>query len=107
MTALLVAVLLAPAFGLIVRYAQEKRCNLWAVGAVNYVTASLFHVMRCVLGGGFQPSPPTLSIGIWGGVAYITSYCLLFPAMKLRGVSIATAVLRLAAAVPIILSIAL
>ena len=107
MIVLLVAVLLAPAFGLIVRYAQEKGCNLWTVGAINYVTASLFHVVRCMIGGGLRPSPATLGIGILGGVAYITSFFLLFPAMKLRGVSIATAVLRLAAVVPIVLSIVL
>jgi hypothetical protein len=32
-------------FGIIVRYAQGRRSNMWAVGATNYVVASLFNLI--------------------------------------------------------------
>ena len=44
MIPLLLSTLFSAAFGLVVRYAQRRNCNLLAVGAINYLTAALVHI---------------------------------------------------------------
>jgi multidrug transporter EmrE-like cation transporter len=98
---LLLATLFSAGFSLVVRYAQGKRCNLWAVGAINYLTATTFHILRAATGEGFGAAPSTLTWGIITGLFYVNSYALLLPFMKLRGVTICMAVSRLAVLVPV------
>lgn len=101
MLSLLLATLFSAGFGLIVRDAQARRRDLWAVGATNYVFASLFHLVRALANGAPAPTPATLMVGFLGGLAYVGSYAVLVPMMRLRGVSITTAVLRLSVVIPI------
>jgi drug/metabolite transporter (DMT)-like permease len=105
MTMLLLATLFSAAFGLIIRWAQGRENNLWAVGALNYTVAAAFHLGRRAIEGGFDPSAPTLAIGLVAGLTYAGAYLLLFPLMRLRGVSIATAVQRLSIVIPILFAI--
>ncbi len=108
MIALVLATFFSASFSLVVRHAQRRGRNLWAAGAINYAVASLFHLARHLqVGGPLAGSRSTLIIGLLGGLAYVGSYFILFPAMSLRGVSITTAVLRLAVVVPIAVSILL
>lgn len=107
MIVLLLSTLFSAAFGLVVRYAQRRNGNLLAVGALNYLTAALFHVALRASEGIVPPSPPTWRIGILAGIAYVTAYFFLVPFMKLRGVSIATAVVRLSVLIPVVFSVAL
>lgn len=107
MIALLLSTLFSSGFGLVVCYAQRRNCNLLAVGALNYLTAALFHVALRTREGGFHPSPLTWEIGILAGIAYVTAYFFLFPFMKLRGVSISTAVVRLSVLIPVVFSVVL
>ena len=89
------------------RRAQRREGNLWAVGACNYIFAFCFHFIRA-LGQGQLPSsfgPQELSIGVLGGLAYVGTFSMYFPLMRLRGVSISSAVVRLAAALPVLVSI--
>ena len=103
MGSLLIATLLAAGFGLIISWAQRGQRNLYAVGAINYALAMGLHlVAHARTGGGWAPMPGTLWIGILGGIAFVTGCLLLFPAMSLRGVSISTAMLRLAVVVPML-----
>lgn len=105
MIALVLGTLFSACFSLIVRGAQRRGCNLWAVGALNYATAMLFHLVRWGIGGAGLPSMPTVTIGVLGGLAYVGSYFLLFPAMQLKGVSITTAVMRLAVVIPVAVAV--
>ena len=107
MIPLLLSTLFSAAFGLVVRYAQRRRCSLLAVGAINYLTAALVHVVLRAPKGIVDSSPLTWKIGILAGVAYVTAYFFLFPFMKLRGVSISTAVVRLSVLIPMVFSVAL
>lgn len=105
MFALLSATLLAASFGLIVRFAQRRQCNLYAVGALNYAVATVFHAIRWA-----ATPPPELHAGTWQigvacGVIYVVSYFLLFRAMRMKGVSICTAVSRLAILIPVLVAI--
>jgi len=105
---LLFATLFSASFSLLVRFAQGKRCNLWAVGAVNYVCATCFHLFRAFTAGeGFQPETSTLTWGLITGMIYVNSYGLMLPFMRLRGVAICMAISRLAVLVPIIGAIVL
>lgn len=104
---LLVATVFSAGFGLIVRWAQMRRANLWAVGALNYVTASLFHLTRSFITRLGPPSPPTVTIGILGGIAYVSAYLMFFPFVARRGVSVATAVIRLGVVLPVLVSMLL
>lgn len=105
MIPLLFATLFSTAFGLVVRHAQRQNCNLLGVGALNYLIAALFHVALRVSEGIVHPSPLTWQIGILAGIAYVTAYFFLFPFMKLRGVSISTAVVRLSVLIPAAVSV--
>ncbi|MHB1295179.1 MAG: hypothetical protein ACYC4R_09315 [Anaerolineae bacterium] len=108
MLALAFATLFAAGFALTVRYAQLRRANLWAVGAINYASAALFHVARRALEGeGFQPSTPTLTLGILTGLLYVGSYFVLFAIMRLRGLSISATVEQLGVLVPVLASVVL
>lgn len=107
MLALLLATFFSASFSLVARYAQGKRCNLWAVGAINYLCATCFHVLRAVAQEGLPPGAATLTWGIITGMIYVNSYALMLPFMRLRGVAICMAISRLAVLVPVIGAIVL
>jgi len=107
MFALIVATVFSSAFGLVVRHAQLCRRNLWAVGAVNYVVASAFHVSRWLAMPEPHPLNTTLYLGILGGVVYSGSFLMLMPLMRARGVSVASSILRLSVIIPVGLSVVL
>ncbi|MHB0858739.1 MAG: hypothetical protein ACYC5M_14375 [Anaerolineae bacterium] len=108
MLALAFATLFAAGFALTVRFAQLRRANLWAVGAINYASAALFHIAhRALEGEGFQPSAPTLTLGALTGLIYVGSYFVLFAIMRLRGLSISAAVEQLGVLVPVLASLVL
>lgn len=106
MLALVLATAFSTGFGLVVRHAQGRGSNLWLVGFVNYVVACSFHVARYLSqGGGPQVSPSTVALGVAGGFVYATSFCTLLPVMRMRGVSITTAVMRLSVLIPILVAV--
>lgn len=102
---LFMATLFAASFGLIVSWAQRRGSNLYAVGAINYCLATLFHLLSHARVGGWVPATGTWTIGMAGGTAYVVGFLLLFPAMSLRGVSVSTAMLRLAVVVPMLVGL--
>ena len=107
MLALILATFFSASFGLIVSFAQRRRANLYVVGAINYTLATCFHLVLHARVGGWTPLRPTLIIGLLGGLAYVGGFFLLFPTMKLRGVSISTAMLRLAVIIPMLVGLVL
>lgn len=103
MISLLLATFFSSTFGLVVRHAQRRHANPWAVAAINYVTAACFHAVRHALGGpGFLPTRPTLIVGVLGGVAFVSAFFMMSSFMARRGVSIAMAVLRLGVVIPML-----
>ncbi len=106
---LVAATLFSSSFGLIVRYAQERRCNLWGVGAVNYTLAATFHaVLWALSGAGWRAlDASTVALGVGGGIVFVTAFGLLLPVMRWRGVSISTAATQLAVLVPVLFSVLL
>ncbi len=107
MAILIVATLLSAGFGLVMRAAQLKGCNIWAVGLVNYAIATLFHGMRALGEGGGPISSATLLFGLAIGIVYAVDYGLYVPLLDMRGVSITLAMARISVIVPLLASIML
>ena len=103
MIALFVATLFSAGFGLVLRWAQQRRCNIFAVGLINYVIATLYQAARQVAAGPLpQITPITVWLGAVVGVIYALNFAIFGPLIAKRGVSITTAIVRLAVIVPIV-----
>jgi len=105
MVNLILATVFSAGFGLIVRFAQGRQCNMWAVGALNYVTAAALNLAIQTTTGSLRPEPLTVTIGTVTGLSYVLAYVALFKFMPVRGVGISTAVIRMAAVVPVMASV--
>jgi len=107
MIPLLLATFFSASFGLVVRHSLGRGRNLWAIGAINYATAMLFHLARSLIGHEWPPAPSTVEIGVLGGICFVTAFFMFFPLIRLRGVSIATAATRLSVVIPILAAVLL
>jgi drug/metabolite transporter (DMT)-like permease len=106
MLALLVATFFSSAFGLVLRDAMGRRCNPWAVGVMNYITATAIQLARhAATGDPWQAEPLTLGLGAAVGVLYALNFSLFVPLLSRRGVSIPAAMSRLAVILPMLASL--
>jgi len=103
MIALLVATLFSAGFGLVLRWGQQRRCNIFAVGLINYVIATLYQVGRQATASPLPHiTPITVWLGAMVGAIYALNFGIFGPLIAKRGVSITTAMVRLAVIVPIL-----
>ena len=109
---LVLHILFSTGFGLVVKDAQVRTRNLWAVGAVNYFVAaigafiSLIWVVRATPDlHFFACSPPTFIVGVFAGIGYVVSYFFLLTIVQTDGISVPMAVVRLSAMIPVLFSI--
>jgi len=102
MLALVGTILFQVAFALVVRDASHRRRNLYAVGAVNYVLATLFCAAMAGRAG-WPVRVPTwvVALGAGAGVSYILSYFFIMYTVQRVGISVPMAVMRMSALVPI------
>jgi drug/metabolite transporter (DMT)-like permease len=101
MLLLVITSIVSSGFGLLVRYSQRRGCNLFAVGAVNYISASLFHGVLVLAFGLPSLHAPTIWIGALGGISYSLTYMLFLRFMSLRGLSITAVIMRMSVVVPL------
>jgi drug/metabolite transporter (DMT)-like permease len=101
MLALVLATLSSAGFSISIRFAQRRGANLTVVGAVNYLTAVVFHLVLTIIAGVHAPHGMTVAIGAVGGITFSWAYFLLFAVMKQRGVSITAAIMGLSVLVPV------
>jgi drug/metabolite transporter (DMT)-like permease/dienelactone hydrolase len=106
MIRLAIATILTGCFAIVVRFGQRRNGNLLAIGAANYVVASLsflpvFYLVTT------HVSRQTVLVGAGGGLIYATAYFLLLPVLRAKGVAISTAVMRLSVVLPMLLSLLL
>ena len=78
---------------------------MMVVAAVNYVLASSLCFGLSALAGNTVISEPTLIWGVVQGVMFIGTYVLICTSMALRGMAIATAILRLSVVIPVLASV--
>ncbi|HTP60328.1 MAG TPA: EamA family transporter [Spirochaetia bacterium] len=101
MLALVLATVSNAAFAIFIRLSQRRGANLTVVGAVNYVTAALFHLVLTAAGHPQFPHWETIAIGGAGGITFSWAYFLLFDSMRRRGVSVTASILGLSVMIPV------
>ena len=102
---LILQILFSSSFGIIVKHSQASGRNLLVVGATNYTVAALSAALSVIYQGDFEFSNATFVIGILGGVAYVVSFFFLMNVLRLSGISITWAIIRLSVLVPLLFSI--
>ena len=107
MVHLVLVILLSTAFSLMMKHAHARGYGVFAVGCVNYVVAG------AIAGIGWLPqlseafSSRALLLGCAGGVMYVLCYLFIMVMLERQGISVATALTRLAIVVPVLASILL
>ena len=101
MLSLVLATVSNAAFAIFIRLSQKRGANLTVVGAANYITAALFHLILTAAGHPQVPHWETLAIGGVGGITFSWAYFLLFDSMRRRGVSVTASILGLSVLVPV------
>lgn len=103
MLALIVAILCTTSFSLIIRHTQRLGYDQFAVMGINYLIACAMGI--ALTGGHGHSSPPTLHLGLLGGVAFVVTYILMIHSFDLKGVAIANAITRLSVLIPVLATI--
>ena len=94
------------AFTLLVRYARGPRFDYATVGATNYATGALLGIAVFVASDGGAPSWMSIVAGAVNGAQYQLTFLFMHALIGVGGIAVATSVLRLAAAVPVVASMA-
>lgn len=105
MLALMIATVFSSAFGLVLRDSMDRKRNPWMVGVLNYVTATAVQLGRHLLAPPETATPFTLGMGAAVGALYAVNFLLFIPLLRRKGVSITSAMLRLAVIFPILASL--
>ena len=93
-------------FGHVMKWALRRNCSLVAVGAANYVVAASLSLLLALVGHGAGLTFRGMAAGILGGLSYVVSYYFYYQSIRLTGVSISTAVIRLSVLPAVAASIA-
>lgn len=94
------------AFGHVMKWALWRKCSLVAVGAVNYVVASGLSLLLALAFRSGGLTPLGVGAGVLGGLSYVVSYYFYYQSIRLAGVSVSTAVIRLSVLPAVAASIA-
>lgn len=92
------------AFTLLVRYARGPRFDYATVGATNYATGALLGFAVYAVSGSGPPAWESLIAGAVNGAQYQLTFLFMHALIGIGGIAVATSVLRLAAAVPVVAS---
>ena len=108
MLSLILVIVLASAFNLMMKHAHARNYSVLAVGCVNYVVAGIVSaVWVCARPGSHSVlSPEAVLFGCLGGAMYVACYLFIMVMLDRQGIAVATAMTRLAIAVPILVAIA-
>ena len=101
MILLALSTLFSAGFALCMRFAQKRKADLTVVGAVNYLTAALFHPVLAAAEGWRPAAAAGVLIGVGGGLAYASAFFVMNAFMLRRGVSVTGAVTRLSVLIPV------
>jgi multidrug transporter EmrE-like cation transporter len=107
MLALVLSTVFSAAFGLLIRTAQGMGANLVAVGAANYLTATVVNAALFLLGRGLPPRGTTVVIAVAGGITYATAFFAVYLLTRSHGASVTGAVMRLSSVIPVAASLPL
>lgn len=105
MLALTLNVLLAVAFGHIMKLATVRHANLLWVGACNYLAGSAVCLAIVAVQPPRRAVDFTVVTGLWAGVCYLVSLLLYFAAVRRLGMGLATSANRISVALPVAASL--
>jgi drug/metabolite transporter (DMT)-like permease len=98
-------VLLAVAFGHVMKLATVQRANLLWVGAFNYIAGSAVCLAIAVAQPPQRAVAFTIVTGAWAGVCYLVSLLFYFAAVRRLGMGLATSAVRISVALPVAASL--
>ena len=101
---LILSVVLASTFSLMMKHAHARGYGLLAVGCLNYVVAGTVGLAWVAAVRPAAVPLPAIGFGCVGGGMYVLCYLAIMAMLDRQGISVATAVTRLAIAVPIVVA---
>ena len=102
---LLLNIILISGFGLFLKDAGNRGHRLNPIGLINYLTAFLISIWSAAQAGNFEFTKLTFAFGLTNGLAYSTGFALVTLGMRLSGIIVTIAVVRLSLVVPIVFAI--
>ncbi len=94
-------------FGHVMKWGISRKCDLVAIGAVNYVVASALCGLLAIVLRSDPLTPGALLAAVIGGASYVISYFFYSRSIRLTGVSVSTTVVRLSVLPAVLFSIVL
>ena len=101
---LVLNIILLSGFGLFLKHAKNNQQRLNPIGFVNYLAAFCISVWALSLKQDFAFSKLTLALGVTNGVTYAIGFELFTIGIRLSGVVITVAIVRLSIVIPILVS---
>ena len=93
------------AFNLLMKYAHARRYGILAVGCVNYIVAGLVACLWFLSRRPDHVAVMATLFGCLGGLMYVLCYLCIMAMLDRQGISVATALTRLAIVVPIMAAV--
>jgi len=101
MLMLAAAIILAVAFGHVMRHAQERKSAMRSVAAVGYLAACALSIGAWVFMSGDPIGRPEMAFGVMGGLAWFVAFLLMDVSIRLAGLTITQCVGWLGVVAPI------
>ena len=97
-------IVLLSGFGLFLKHAKNNQQRLNPIGFVNYLTAFFISVWVLSQEQDFEFSRLTLALGVTNGVTYAVGFELFTIGIRLSGIVVTAAIVRLSIVIPILVS---
>ena len=101
---LVLNIILLSGFGLFLKHAKNNQQRLNPIGFVNYLTAFCISVWALSLEQDFTFSKLTFALGVTNGVTYAVGFELFTIGIRLSGIVVTAAIVRLSIVIPILVS---
>jgi len=102
---LILHIMLISGFGLFLKDAKNRGHRMNPIGFMNYLIAFLMSAWSATQAGSFEFTRLTFAFGFTNGVAYAIGFVLVTLGMRLSGIVVTIAVVRLSLVVPILFAI--
>jgi drug/metabolite transporter (DMT)-like permease len=102
---LILHIMLISGFGLFLKDAKNRGHRMNPIGFMNYLIAFLISAWSATQAGSFEFTRLTFAFGFTNGVAYAIGFVLVTLGMRLSGIVVTIAVVRLSLVVPILFAI--
>ena len=101
---LVLNIILLSGFGLFLKHAKDNQQRLNPIGFINYLTAFFISIWVLSQEQDFEFSKLTFALGISNGVTYAAGFELFTLGIRLSGIVVTAAIVRLSIVIPILVS---